>query len=40
MVTKNVAKYTLQHVTYAPAEFALVMSNSLEGDAFTRKYII
>ena len=29
----------LHHVTYALAKFEVAMSNSLGGDAFTRKYI-
>ena len=39
-VTQNIAQYPLHHVTYAPAEFEVAMSNGLGGDAFTRKYII
>ena len=31
---------SLHHETYAPAKFAVATSNSLGGDAFTRKYII
>ena len=38
-VTQNVAKYHPYHVTYAPANFEVAMSNGSE-DAFTRKYII
>ena len=38
-VTQNVAKYTLHHVTYAPAKFEVAKSNSFGGDEFTRKYI-
>ena len=37
--TQNVAQYPPHHMTYAPAEFELTTSNSLE-DAFTSKYII
>ena len=39
-VTQNVAQYHLHYVTYAPAKFEVAMTNSLRGDAFTRKYII
>ena len=39
-VTLNVAKYHPHHVTYAPANFKVAMSNGLGEDAFTRKYII
>ena len=39
-VTQNVAKYHPHHVTYAPANFKVAMSNGLGEDAFTRKYII
>ena len=28
------------HVIYAPAKFDVDISNALEGDTFTRKYII
>ena len=31
-------KYSLHHVTYAPAKFEVAMSNGLGVDAFTRKY--
>ena len=34
------SQYPLHHVIYAPAKFKDSMSNSLGGDAFTRKYII
>ena len=34
-----VAQYPIHHVTYAPEEFEVVLSNGL-GDAFKRKYII
>ena len=37
---QNVAKYPLHHVSYVPAKFQVATSNSLGGDAFTRKYII
>ena len=30
----------LPHVTYAPANFEVAMSNGLGEDAFTRNYII
>ena len=39
-VTQNVVQYPPNHMTYAPAEFEVVMSNSLGEDGFTRKYII
>ena len=39
-VTQNVAQYHPHHVTYAPANFEVAMSNGLGEDAFTRKYII
>ena len=39
-VTRNFAQYPLHHVTYAPANFEVAMSNGLGGDAFTRKYTI
>ena len=39
-VTQNVAQYLLHHVTYAPTKLIVATSNSLGGDAFTRKYII
>ena len=35
----NVAQYPPHHVTHAPAKFEVAASNSLGGDAFTRKYI-
>ena len=39
-VTKNVAKYHPYHVTYAPVNFEVAMSNGSGEDSFTRKYII
>ena len=39
-VAQNIAQYSLHHVTYASAKFEVATSNSLGGDAFTRKYII
>ena len=39
-VTQNVAHYPLHHVTYAATKLEVATSNSLGGDAFTRKYII
>ena len=39
-VTQNVAQYPLHHVTYVAAKFEVATSNSLGGDAFTRKYSI
>ena len=40
MVTQNVTQYPLYHVTYVPAKFEAATSNSLEGNAFTRKFVI
>ena len=37
-VTQNVAQYPPHQVTYAPVKFLVATSNSLGGDAFTRKY--
>ena len=37
--TQNVAKYPLHGVTYSGTKFEVATSNSLGGDAFTRKYI-
>ena len=34
--TRNIAQYSLHHMTYAPAKFEAAMSNSLGGNAFTR----
>ena len=39
-VTQNVAQYPPPYVTYAAVKFVVAASNSLGGDAFTRKYII
>ena len=39
-VTQNVAQYHPHHVTYAPTNFEVAMSNDMGEDAFTRKYII
>ena len=39
-VTPDVAQYHLLYVTYAPAKVEFATSNSLGGNAFTRKYII
>ena len=39
-VTQNVAQYHPHHVTYAPENFEVPMSNGSGEDAFTRKYII
>ena len=33
---QNVAQFPLHHVIYAPAKFAVALSNGLGGDAFTR----
>ena len=40
-VTQNVAQYSLHNMSYryAPVKFEVAASNSLEEDAFTRKYI-
>ena len=39
-VTQNVAQYHPHHVTYAPVNFEVAMSNGSGEDSFTRKYII
>ena len=39
-VTKNVVQCPPNHMTYAPAKFEVAMSNSLEEDDFSRKYIL
>ena len=39
-VTGNVTQFPLHYVTYAAAKFEVATSNSVGGDAFTRKYII
>ena len=39
-VTQNVAQYHPHHVTFAPANIEVAISNGLGEDAFTRKYII
>ena len=39
-VTQNVFKCPPNHMTFAPAKFEIATSNSLEDDAFTRKYTI
>ena len=39
-VSWNIAQYPLHYVTFATAKFEVAMSNSLWGDAFSRKYII
>ena len=38
-VTRNVAQYPLNHVTYLAIKFEVATSNNLGGDTFTRKYI-
>ena len=38
-VTQNVSQYHPHHVTYAPANFEVAISNGMGEDAFTRKYI-
>ena len=40
MVTQNVAQYCLHYVAYTGTKLEVATSNGLEGDAFTRKYII
>ena len=39
-VTQNGAQYSLHHVAHSSAKFKVATSNALDGDAFTRKYII
>ena len=39
-VTQNVTQYHPHHVTYAPLDFVVAMSNGSGEDSFTRKYII
>ena len=39
-VKQNVAQYPLNHVIYSGTNFDVATSNSLGGDALTRKYII
>ena len=39
-VTQNVAQYHPHHVTYAPVNFEVAMSNGSGEDSFIRKYII
>ena len=39
-VTQNDAQYHPHHVTYAPVNFEVAMSNGSGDDAFKRKYII
>ena len=39
-VTCDVAQQPLHHVTYALTKFEVATANCLEGDAFTRKYIL
>ena len=39
-VTRNVAQYSLHHVTYSATKCVVASSNGLGGDTFTRKYII
>ena len=39
-VTQSIPEYTPHYVTYAPVKFVVATSNSLGGDAFTRKNII
>ena len=36
MVTWNIVKYPLDHMTFEPAKFKTVVSNSLGVDEFTR----
>ena len=37
IVTQNVARYLIHYVIYAPVTLKIASSNSLEGDAFTKK---
>ena len=39
-VTQNSVQYHPHHVTYAPVNFKVAMSNGSGEDSFTRKYII
>ena len=39
-VTQNVAQYHPHHVTYAPVNFEVAMSNGSGQESFTRKYFI
>ena len=39
-VTQNVAQYHPHHVTYAPVNFEVAMSNGSGEESFTRNYII
>ena len=39
-VTQNVALYHPHHVTYAPVNFEVAMSNGSGEDLFKRKYFI
>ena len=39
-VTQNVAHDHPHHVTYAPVNFEIAMSNGSGADSFTRRYII
>ena len=39
-VTQNVAQYHPHHVTYAPVNFEVAMSNGSGEDSFARKYFI
>ena len=39
-VTQNVVQYHPHHVTYAPVNFEVAMSNGSGEDSFSRKYII
>ena len=36
LVTRNVAQYSLHHMTYAATKSEVAMSNCLGGDTFTR----
>ena len=36
-VTQNVTQYRLHHVTYSGTKFEVSTSNSVGGDAFTKK---
>ena len=40
VVTRNVARYPLHHVTESATKFEAATSNGFGGDTFTRKYIL
>ena len=39
-VSRNITKYTLHHMTYAPGKFDVAISNDFGGDKFFKKKII